>query len=185
MANALVAIADGSEDIETITITDTLRRAGVQVTLASVMPGLQVTCAHGTRVTADALMRECTGQVWDAVIAPGGMPGAEHLAASVLFQTLLKQQAEEGRLVAAICASPAVVLAKLDLLDGKTATCYPGFEDALLESAAALKTEAVVRDGNLITSRGPATALAFALAIAEALCGAETAARVGRGMLAF
>ena len=185
MANALVAIADGSEDIETITIVDTLRRAGVEVTLASVMPALQVTCAHGTRVVADALLRDCADKSFDAVVAPGGMPGAQHIAASDVFQGLLKRQLDNGGIIAAICASPAVVLAKHDLLDGKIATCYPGFEDELLESAASMKKDAVVRDGQFITSRGPATALPFALALVDALCGAETVHKVGQGMLAF
>lgn len=185
MVKALVAIADGSEDIETITVVDTLRRAGVDVRLASVMTGTTVTCAHGTRVTADALIGECLDSDWDAVIAPGGMPGAEHIAASEDFTVLLKRQQQKDGLIAAICASPAVVLAGHDLLDGKQATCYPGYEDQLLESAAGLKAEAVVTDGQIITSRGPATALPFALQLVEVLCGKEVAQQVGKGLLAY
>lgn len=184
MAKALVAIADGSEDIETVTIVDTLRRGGVDVTLASVMPTAQVTCAHGTRIVADALIDECTGESWDAVISPGGMPGSEHIAASETFTRLLKQQQEKDGVIAAISAAPAIVLAKHDLLDGKQATCYPGFEAELLESAGFCMTQDVIVDGQVITSRGPATALRFALVLVGKLMGPETARKVGQGMLA-
>lgn len=184
MVNVLVAVADGSEDIETVTVVDTLRRAGVAVTLASVMGVPAVTCANGTKITADALVEDCAGKEWDAVIAPGGMPGAEHLAANKTFTGLLKKQQERQKLIGAICAAPAVVLAAHDLLQGKKATCYPGFEEALLESASDFQSGAVVSDGSVITSRGPATALPFALALVEALCGVEVAGQVASGMLA-
>lgn len=184
MVKALVGIADGSEDIETVTIVDTLRRAGVEVTLASVMAGREVTCANGTRITADALIQDCADQDWDAVVAPGGMPGAEHLAACATFTALLRKQQEKDAVIGAICAAPAVVLARHGILKGKQATCYPGFEEPLLESAGMCMTQEVVVDGDVITSRGPATALKFALVLVGKLCGPEKSREVGRGMLA-
>ncbi|MAD45848.1 MAG: hypothetical protein CMI02_06815 [Oceanospirillaceae bacterium] len=184
MVKALVGIADGSEDIEAVSIIDTLRRGGVEVTVASVMDSQQITCANGTKITADAMISDCDGQQWDAVIAPGGMPGAEHLSDNAVFTGLMKKQLADNKVAAAICASPAVVMAKHGMLDGKKATCYPGFEELLLESATMALTEAVVVDENIVTSRGPATAVTFALVLVGKLCGPEKSREVGQGMLA-
>ena len=126
----LVPVADGSEDIETVTIVDVLRRAGAEVTLASV-DGAWVTCAHGTRLAADCLIAACAGQTWDAIALPGGMPGAEHLRDCAALTELLHAQDAAGRTLAAICASPAVVLQHHGLLGTRRATCYPGFEHGM------------------------------------------------------
>jgi len=184
MVKALVGIADGSEDIEAVSIIDTLSRGGVEVTVASVMDELQITCANGTRIVADAMIGDCSAQEWDAVIAPGGMPGAEYLSANNAFISLLQKQLDENKIAAAICASPAVVMAKHGMLKGKKATCYPGFEALLLESATMALTEAVVVDENVVTSRGPATAVMFALVLVGKLCGPEKSREIGQGMLA-
>jgi len=177
-ARVLVPIAHGSEELETVTIVDVLRRAGAEVTLASV-DGLQVTCSHGLRITADCGIEACTGRTWDAIVLPGGMPGAEHLRDCVALIHMLRAQVAAGRLYAAICASPAVVLHHHGLLKGK-ATCYPGFERGM----TGYEPAHVVEDGQCITASGPGAALAFALAVAAALAGRARAEQVRRAMLA-
>ena len=174
----LVPVADGSEDIETVTIVDVLRRAGAEVTLASV-DGAWVTCAHGSRLAADCLIAACAGQTWDAIALPGGMPGAEHLRDCAALTELLHAQDAAGRTLAAICASPAVVLQHHGLLGTRRATCYPGFEHGM----AGYVNARVVQDGRCITGSGPGAALEFALAVAGALFGAARANDVARAML--
>ncbi|KAK4533560.1 hypothetical protein CCYA_CCYA17G4442 [Cyanidiococcus yangmingshanensis] len=182
---ALVAVANGSEEIETVTAVDTLVRAGVQVTLASVENERQVTASRGVKLVADALITDSQvhSAVFDAVILPGGMPGAEHLRDSQPLVELLKRHIANGQLIGAICAAPAVALASHRLLDGVKATCYPApnFRAKLMTHAH--MDEAVVRDGQFITSQGPGTALAFSLAMVEALCGSEQAEKVAKAML--
>jgi 4-methyl-5(b-hydroxyethyl)-thiazole monophosphate biosynthesis len=134
----------------------------------------------GLKVTADTTLSEAKTGEWDAVIIPGGMPGASNLAASKETGALLKKMAAANKLICAICASPAVVLAPLGLLDGKSFTCYPGMEKKLppelLSGFSGDRSTRVVVDGNLITSRGAGTAGDFAIAIIEELLD-ETAAR--------
>ncbi len=184
MPTVLIPIADGTEELEAITIIDCLRRAGIDVTIASVMENQQITAAHGTRIVADCMIQDCAGGLFDMITLPGGIPGATNLAASETLASLLSHQHQNKRWVTAICASPAVVLGKQGLIKGKRATCYPGFEEGLTEAGARLETDAVVIDGKLITSRGPATALPFALSLIEQLCDAGTRHTVANGMLA-
>mmetsp|Transcript_6870 Transcript_6870/g.9814 ORF Transcript_6870/g.9814 Transcript_6870/m.9814 type:complete len:183 (+) Transcript_6870:75-623(+) len=181
MAKVLVPIADASEEIEAVCIQDTLVRAGAEVTVASVTGKLLVTMSRGLKIEADALIEDCTGTAWDAIACPGGMPGAERLAASAPLVELLKQQVAASKITAAICASPAVVLAQHNLLPGK-AVCYPApkFKEILGEKY----TEDVVQmDGCVITGTGPGTSLKFALKIVETLFGAEKAEEVGKALL--
>lgn len=177
---ALVPIADGTEELEAVSIIDVLRRAGVSVTVASV-DGIQVTASRGVRLVADVLIHECANERYDLIALPGGMPGAEHLRDSAVLTAMLKRQQAEGRLLAAICAAPVVVLQHHGLIAGRRATCHPNFADQL-ENREALESRVVV-DGNLITSRGPGTAVEFALHLVAWLCGAEKAQEVGRAML--
>jgi 4-methyl-5(b-hydroxyethyl)-thiazole monophosphate biosynthesis len=165
----LVPLADGSEDIESVTLIDVLRRAGAQVTVAGANATPQVTCARGVRITCDTTLDAVAGKSFDLIAVPGGMPGAEHLRDHAVLTALLKAQHAAGKPYAAICAAPAVVLATHGLLDGKAATAYPGFDRQLRGAQAS--TDAVVRDGNVVTSRGPGTALAFALELVELLYG--------------
>ena len=178
----LVPIADGTEEIEAVCIIDTLRRAGAQVTVASIMKGLQVKAARGVNLVADALISDCAKQTYDAIALPGGMPGAEHLRDCAPLIAMLKQQREAGRIYAAICASPAVVLHHHGLLNGKKATCYPGMGENFADKSAMERR--VVVDGNCVTSRGPGTAIEFALVLIEALFDAEKAEKVAAPMLA-
>jgi len=176
----LVPIADGSEEIEATCIIDTLRRAGADVTVASVA-GRQVTASRGVKIVADAVITDCMDQTYDCIALPGGMPGAEHLRDSAPLITLLKKQKQAGRLYAAICASPAVALMPHGLLDGVRATCYPSLQGQL--DAANASDDRVVVDGNCVTSQGPGTAIEFALKLVELLFGPRKAKEVGDPML--
>lgn len=177
----LIPIADGTEEIEAVTMIDVLRRAGAQVAVASVSQ-LQITASRKVRIAADGLIAQFASQSFDCIALPGGMPGAEHLRDNPILSALLKQQHQAGNLYAAICASPAVILEPLGLLAGKKATCYPSMQDTLPDRSAA--SQRVVVDGNCITSQGPATAMEFALAIVEALFGKERRNQVAEPMLA-
>ena len=174
-----ILLADGLEEIEAVTLIDVLRRAGLDVTSLGVT-GAEVTGAHGVRIAADALLSDAGSGAWDMVVLPGGMPGAEHLRDSEAVQSLVKSQVASGRKVAAICAAP-IALAAAGVLEGRTATCYPGFEDQL--AGAHCSEQSVVVDGPVITSRGPGTALAFALNLVAELCGEHAASELAEGML--
>jgi 4-methyl-5(b-hydroxyethyl)-thiazole monophosphate biosynthesis len=174
----LVAIADGIEELEAVTIIDVLRRAKADVTVASVN-SRQVTASRGVKLVADVLIADCADQVYNLIALAGGMPGAEHLRDSNVLIELLKAQAESGRFYAAICASPAVVLKHHGLLAGKKATCYP----SLISQLPNTEDAKVVVDGNCITSQGPGTALEFSLKLVELLFGKEKTEEVAQAML--
>lgn len=182
MSKVLVPIANGNEDIEAITIIDVLRRGGVEVTVASIHESKQVVMANGTKVEGDVLLTEVSEQLFDAVVLPGGMPGAEHLRDCKLLIDMLEKHDIEDALLAAICASPAVVFGTHGFVVDKQATCYPGFE-AGLTGAEYLPNEPVVMDGNILTGKGPATAMVFALTVLGNLKGYETAQGVADGLL--
>ncbi len=177
---AIVILAEGFEELEAVAPIDILRRAGVRVTIAGVMD-LQVKSSRNIGVRADALLKDIK-DLPDAVILPGGLPGATNLAKSAEVADLVKKMNAAGKLVAAICAAPAVVLAPLGILDGKKATCYPGCESGFSTKTVHLK-DRVVRDGNVITSQGPGTSLEFALEIAVQLAGKDMADKVRDQML--
>ncbi len=179
--SVLVPIADGIEEIETVCIVDVLRRAGADVTMASV-DELTVTASRGVKLVADCRIEACAERRFDLIALPGGMPGAKHLRDDPHLRALLQQQSEQGRLYAAICASPAVVLEHHGLLKGLHGTCHPGLADQLKNTA---KIESrVVADGNCITSRGPGTAIEFALTLVAKLFGTAKAREVAEPMLA-
>jgi protein deglycase len=182
---ALVPIANGSEEIEAVCIIDTLRRAEVEVTVASISGKLLITASRGTMIQADAHIADCAGEAYDLIVLPGGMPGAEHLRDCTLVMDMLKMQRNAGKLYGAICASPAVALLPHGLLEGRTATCFPTFRERLehAENVTA-SDDRVVVDGNLVTSQGPGTAIEFALKLVELLLGdAEEAEAIGKRML--
>ena len=177
---AVVILAEGFEEVEAIAPVDVLRRAGVRVTLAGVN-SLVVKSSRNIGVQTDALLKDIQN-LPDAVILPGGLPGAANLAQSGDVAKLVKEVNSAGKLIAAICAAPAVVLAPLGILDGKKATCYPGCE-ADFSKKVVYSKDRVVTDGNIITSQGPGTALEFALAITAHLAGKEMADTVRDKML--
>ncbi len=178
----LVPIAEGTEELEAVSIIDTLRRAGAQVTVASVMDALQAKAARGVRLVADKLIVDCVGETYDAIVLPGGIPGAEHLRDSQALIDLLRQQRDAGRIYAAICASPGVVFQHHDLIGDKKATSYPGYSEDFRNKEAI--AERVVVDGNCVTSQGPGTAIEFALTLIEIMFNADLARNVAEGMLA-
>lgn len=175
---ALIPIADGSEEIEAVCLIDVLRRAEVEVTVASVMNGRKITAARGTTIVADALISDCSDQSYDLIALPGGMPGAERLRDCEPLIEMLREQRKAGRLHGAICASPAVVLLPHGLLSGRRATCYPSFRTDLEDAAdVEASDQRVVVDGTLVTSQGPGTAIAFALRLVALLFKDETKAQ--------
>lgn len=181
MKRVLVPLAAGFEDLEAITITDLLRRAGIEVVSAGLQPGL-VAGARGTRVQPDALLDEVVAESFDMIVLPGGMPGAEHLKNDRRILALLKQMAAAGKYTAAICAAP-IALAEAGLLDGKRATSYPGFIDRQTPAGCSYSSDAVVVDDKVATSRGPGTAMDFALTLIELLVGPERRAQVETGLV--
>jgi 4-methyl-5(b-hydroxyethyl)-thiazole monophosphate biosynthesis len=176
----LVPIANGTEEIEAVCIVDTLRRAGAEVTVASV-GDLKVTASRGVKLVADAKISDCVSQTYNCIALPGGMPGAEHLRDSPELIGMLKKQKQAGRLYAAICASPAVALQPHGLLEGLRATCYPGFRNQL--DPAYASNDRVVVDGNCVTSQGPGTAIEFALELVETLIGPDKKREIAAAML--
>ncbi|CAD7943561.1 unnamed protein product [Amoebophrya sp. A25] len=184
MPSCLVPLADGSEELEAVSIWNPLRRAGVEVTVASIKgDSLQVTCARGTVIKCDKLLKDCLeGVAYDCVALPGGMPGASNFAACEDLVTLLKSRHAAGQTNAAVCASPAVVFAAHKLLNGK-ATCYPApkFVEMLGDKMQS-KDAPVVIDGNVVTSVGPGTSLEFGLRLVGLLCGEEKMKEIGEAM---
>jgi 4-methyl-5(b-hydroxyethyl)-thiazole monophosphate biosynthesis len=176
----LLVLAEGFEEIEAVTPIDVLRRAGLEVTVAGI-GGTLVTGAHGLALKADIELTAYSGSP-DAVVLPGGMPGASNLAACKPLASILIKAHGSGKLIAAICASPAVVLAPMGLLDGKKATCYPGFEDRL-GATTERSGDRVVKAGKIITSKGPGTALEFSMAIVAELAGQAAADQLTEGMI--
>jgi 4-methyl-5(b-hydroxyethyl)-thiazole monophosphate biosynthesis len=176
---ALIPIADGTEEIEAVCIIDVLRRAETDVTVASVGEQ-EITASRGVKIVADKLIEECTEEKYDLIALPGGMPGAEHLRDCQTLTKMLKDHAAAGRLYAAICASPVVVLQQENLLKGKKATCHPAFADKLEDNSSAELP--VVKDGNCITGKGPAVAIDFALELVSALYGEKKAKEVALPM---
>lgn len=161
-----VFLAPGFEEIEALTVVDILRRCKLPVQTVSITESLSVTGSHSITVTADLLFAQADTDTAEALILPGGIPGADHLQAFTPLAEALVKADTEGRIIAAICAAPRV-LGALGLCRGKKAACYPGYEPELL--GAVPLTDPVVQDGNLITSRGAGTAADFAFALADAL----------------
>jgi 4-methyl-5(b-hydroxyethyl)-thiazole monophosphate biosynthesis len=182
MAAVLVPLAAGFEEIEAVTIVDVLRRGGVEVVMAG-LEGVHVTGAHGITMHADATLAAVLeeGRRFDAVVLPGGMPGATNLRDDPRVLDALRGVVESGGTAAAICAAP-IALEAAGLLDGRRATAYPGFHDQLV-SAAERSEERVVEDGPIVTSRGPGTALEFATALVARLVEPAMADQLRAGML--
>ncbi len=176
----LIPVADGTEELEAVAIIDVLRRADIQVIIASTTGDRQVTCSRGVSLIADALISDCLKESYDLVVLPGGIPGAQNLRDSIELTAILKNQYREGKYYGAVCASPVVILEHHGLLEGKNATCHPGFADQMKNSD---KSDAlVVVDGNCITSRGAGTSIEFALELVEILTGKEKRNSVEDGL---
>ncbi|MFA6936802.1 MAG: DJ-1 family glyoxalase III [Treponema sp.] len=187
MKTVVVFLADGFEEIEAVTVIDYLRRAGVKVTtLATGKNNCTVEGAHKIFVAADETLlnylSSSGGKLPDAVYLPGGMPGASNIAECDEAVKFIKQMDEEGRLVTAICASPAIVLPKTGALKNKKWTCYPGMKDNAGSYVSTHKDNVpFVTDKNLITGRGPGAAEQFAMELVRVLTGESAAQKVKSG----
>lgn len=162
MSKAAIFMATGFEEIEAISIIDVLRRGGMELDIISVSGMEYIEGAHGIVVKSDELFFMIDYSDYDLFILPGGMPGTANLGKHEGLCELLKKEYEAGKLIAAICAAPSV-LAQVGLLDGKMVTCYPGVGDSLV--GATVLEQNIVKDGNIITGRGPGVAIEFALEI--------------------
>jgi 4-methyl-5(b-hydroxyethyl)-thiazole monophosphate biosynthesis len=180
MARVLVPLAPGFEELEAVTIIDLLRRAGIEVVSAGLSPG-PVKGARGTVLLPDATLEDALKHDYDMVALPGGMPGAKNLDEDPRIKALLVDMAAHGKYTAAICAAP-IVLASAGLLAGKCATSYPGFLDKMDLADVTCSAEPVVLDGKVITSRGPGTAMDFALQLIETLLGTPRRDEVEAGL---
>ena len=180
MAKVYVFLADGFEDVEALIPIDVLRRGGVDVVTVSTTEFPLVESAHGVNIEADIQFEQGDFSDADLLFLPGGMPGATNLFAHEGVRLALLKQAAAGKKIAAICASPAVVLSPLGILDGKRATCYPGFEQAL--ASAKYTGELVTVDGNVTTGEGPAAAFPFAYELLSQLVNKQTSDQVAEGM---
>ena len=180
MANptVLIPLAQGCEELEAVTIIDLLRRAGISVTSAG-LDAQPVKASRGTVLIPDTTLDQVLLQDFDMIVLPGGQPGADHLRDDPRIQQKLKQQAAQNKFVAAICAAPRA-LAQAGLLDGKRATSFPGSLEGSPAEDVKYLNDPVVIDGKLITSRGPGTAMDFALTLIELLLGKATRDQVER-----
>lgn len=182
MHRSFIFLAEGFEEIEALSVVDVLRRAGMDIKTVSITESKEVMGAHGITVKADLTFKEADFANSEWLILPGGMPGATNLAADEALCDLLK--VHKGK-IAAICASPGVVLAPLGLLEGREVTCYPGFDEACRQHGAVVRDVPVMALNNLITGNGPSAALRFALAIVANSLGESTAQQVGSAMLFY
>ena len=178
---ALIILADGFEEVETVTPIDVLRRADIEV-LVSGLAKKVVTGSHGVVLTTDVLLKDIQ-DLPDAIIIPGG-PGAEELGRSPQVREWVRKVGSANKIVSAICAAPAAVLAPAGVLEGKKATCFPGYENRLAAGGAVFSPDRVVVDGPIITSRGAGTAMEFSLELVRALAGPEKASEISAQILA-
>lgn len=180
MKKVSVILADGFEEIEALTVVDLLRRAQIYVGTVSITDDYTVHGAHGINVQAEDLFEEVAFVESDMIVLPGGMPGTSNLNAHEGVRRVVKEFNRDGKYIGAICAAPTI-LGNLGLLKGKRVSCYPS-EEQEIQGAVMTRTDVTV-DGNLITSRGAGTAIAFALKLIEMLSGAEKAAEIAEAIL--
>ncbi len=179
MSKVLVPLATGFEEIEALSIVDVLRRAGVEVEIAG-LGKRQVVGAHGVKIQADSCVQDAKSSEFDMIILPGGLPGATNLQKDETVQKLLKEFDEQEKYIGAICAAPAALQSAGVLKENYT--CYPSFETNIKEEGYN-PNEDVVIDKNVMTSRGPGTAISFALAIVKQLCGDKKAGEIKSQLL--
>ncbi len=182
MPRVLVPIATGFEEIEAVNIIDVLRRAGIEVIMGSLDENLLIKGAHGMMIQADRSINGITADDLDMIVLPGGWGGTKALAQDLTVQSLLQEMDAKGKNIGAICAAPFALDAAGVLKVGYT--CYPGIEEQIKVDGYQGDKAAVVQTDNVMTSRGPATAICFALAIVKKLVGDEAYERVSSGLLA-
>ena len=180
MSKVYVFLAEGFEEIEGLTVVDLLRRAKIETEMVSVMDGKQIKGSHGIKVTADSMFADVDFSDADLLVLPGGMPGTLNLGNHEGLCELLKKHYEDGKIIAAICAAPSE-FGQLGLLNGRVATCYPGFESKL-EGAIVCATKVAV-DGNVTTAKGMGAAIDFSLKLIEQLVDHQTALEISEGIM--
>lgn len=179
MSKVLVPLAMGFEEIEAMTIIDILRRAEVEVVIAG-LGKKQVIGAHDVKVQTDMHIEDVNSSDFDMIVLPGGLPGATNLQKDKTVQRLLKEFDKQNKSIGAICAAP-IALESAGVLK-ENYTCYPSFESNIREEGY-ISNKDVVSDKNIITSRGPGTAMTFALAIVSKLCGDDKASEIKSQLL--
>lgn len=182
MAKVYVFLAEGFEDVEALIPIDVMRRGGVEVKTVSISECPLVLSSHGVNIEADILFEQSEYTDADLLILPGGMPGSTNLFKHAGLCKILEAQFKAGKRIAAICAAPGVVLAPLGILNGKKATCYPGFDKALAQGGATYTGDLVTVDGNVTTAEGPAAAFPFAYELLGQIIDKETADEIAEGM---
>lgn len=180
MPRVLVPLAQGCEELEAITIIDLMRRAGIEVVTAS-LDREPVTCSRGAKLIADTDMDTALESDYDMVVLPGGLPGADNLDRDNRIRELLVRMADSEKFTAAICAAPKV-LANAGLLDNKQATSFPGVLDNMKVEGMTYSESPVVRDGHVVTSRGPGTAMDFSLELIELLTSRDQRVQVEKAL---
>jgi len=180
MKRVNVYLADGFEEIEAITVIDVLRRAEIDARMISITGRKTVKGAHNVTVEADELFENVDNSAADMLVLPGGMPGTRYLGEHKGLSEIIRSFAEKNKPIAAICAAPSI-LGRMGLLNGRKAVCYPGFEEAL--KGAVIGENIVSQEENYITSKGPGTAIYFALRLVELLVDKETAEELREGMI--
>ena len=181
MSHVLVPLAQGCEELEAVTITDLLVRAGITVTTCG-LDEQPVKASRGTTIIPDTSIDKVQNESFDLIVLPGGLPGADYLRDNAQLQLLIKKQAQDNKYLAAICAAPKA-LAQAGVLEGKTATSFPGVLAALNNPSITISDNAVEIDGNIVTSRGPGTAMDFTLTLIELLEGKEKRDEVNRQLV--
>lgn len=180
MKKANIYLAEGFEEIEAITVVDVLRRAGVETNIVAVSSAKEMKGTHNITVIADRTFDEIDNSAADMLILPGGMPGTANLEKHEGLRALIKEFYQKEKYIAAICAAPSI-LGKMGLLESSMATCYPGFEKYL--KGAIQAEDLVIRSKNIITSKGPGTAMLFALELVEILVGKERVEELKESMI--
>lgn len=180
MKKAALFLAKGFEEIEALGTVDILRRAQIEIDTVSITDYNIVTGAHNIAVTADKTFNDTDFGHYDMLILPGGMPGAKNLNEHIDLKNLITEFNSKGKYIAAICAAP-MILGGMGLLEGKRATCYPGFEAELI--GAKITGDNVVVDNNIITGKGPGLVFDFGLRLVELLMGLQIKRDVQNGLL--
>ena len=180
MSKVYIFFADGFEDIEGLTVVDLMRRAGIDIQTVSVKETKEIRTSHGINLLTDRTFGECDFSDADMLVIPGGMPGTKYLEEYKPLTDLLTDFYQKGGKIAAICAAPSA-LGILGILEGKNATCYPGFEDQL--KGAQFNAVPVVTDGNITTSRGMGTSILLGLELVKLLKDEGTSKKLAEAIM--
>ncbi len=181
MAKVLIPLAEGCEELEAVTLIDLLRRAGITVVTASLTDQHKLTASRGVGLVADAILDDVISSDFDMLVLPGGQPGSNNLNADPRIHSIAKRLHSTGKAIAAICAAP-LVFASSGLLQGKKVSCYPGSLTIENQPDISISDQAIMVDDNIFTSRGPGTAMDFALTLIEYLANRKIRDEVEEGL---